>query len=181
MAYKRVGSRSSMTLRRSFSLLFTALALAAALGTAPVAAAASVSSRYALTGYEYYATSTRGRFAGSATGNRGDTATWNAVVDHTALTTAATITGGSATLATSRLVVISGTFTGGSVELVDQPSGCGIQRYAVNGTLGNVTRSDRTRDGTGTFAAILTHYRVSVLGSCTVYSASVTGTISLNF
>jgi hypothetical protein len=167
--------------RFAVALVAVSLALTGTLAAAPVAAAATVSSGYTLTGYEYYATSTQGRFAGSATGNTGDTATWNAVVNHTQLTTSATITGGSARLVTSRLVSISGTFTGGTVQLAYQGPGCGIQRYAVTGTLANVTRTDSAEVGTGLFSATLTHYRTRVLGSCMVYSASVTGTISLSF
>ena len=157
------------------------LALSASLTTTSAALAAAISSSYAITGYEYYATSTQGRFAGTASGEAGDSATWRAIVDHTPLATTAEITGGSADLVTSNLVAVHGTFSGGSVSLVSEQAGCGTQTYEVEGTLQRVTRSDSRHKGRGTFAATLTHYRVSVLGLCQVYSASVRGTISLSF
>jgi hypothetical protein len=158
-----------------------AAALALVLFGSGVAAAATISTSYAIHGYEYYATSTQGRFAGTASGSSGDRATWNAVVNHTRLTDTASITGGYADLVTSRLVHIHGTFSGGSVALAAQQPGCGTQTYEVVGTLTNVTRSDSPRTGTGDFSATLTHYRAAIFGSCIVYSASVSGTIGLSF
>jgi hypothetical protein len=155
--------------------------IAGSLLAASTTSAASISSSYTITGYEYYATSTQGRFAGTATGSSGDTGTWNAVVNHTPLTTTATITGGYADLVTSSLVSIHGTFASGSVTLVSQETGCGTQTYDVIGTLKKVRRSDSHRRGTGTFKATLTHYRTSFLGSCHVYSAKVDGVMSLSF
>jgi hypothetical protein len=157
------------------------LVIAGSLFAAPAVSAASISSSYRITGYEYYATSTQGRFAGTAAGSSGDTGTWNAVINHTPLTTSASITGGSANLVTSNLVSIHGTFASGSVQFVSQADGCGTQTYDVVGTLKKVTRSDSRQRGKGTFVATLTHYRTSVLGSCVVYSASVNGVISLSF
>jgi len=166
-----------MSHRRLIRSVLSALALS--LLVTSIAAAATVSSEYVLHGYEYYATSTQGRFAGTASGSSGDSATWNAVINHTQLTTTASITGGYADLATSNLVLIHGTFAGGTVELVSQQDGCGTQTYAVVGTLKKVTRSDTPRRGNGDFSATLTHYRISVLGACVVYSASVSGLITL--
>ncbi|HEY3522645.1 MAG TPA: hypothetical protein VGK63_02985 [Candidatus Limnocylindrales bacterium] len=166
--------------RHRLGLFGAILGLAAALLVPSVALAAKVSSTYTIHGYEYYATTTEGRFTGTASGSAGDRATWNAVVDHTPLSTTATVTGGYADLLTSRLVHIRGTFSDGSVALVDQQSGCGTQTYSVRGTLSNVSRSDSRRTGTGTFVATLTHYRVWI-GWCQVYSASVSGTIGLSF
>jgi hypothetical protein len=157
------------------------LALAASVGVTSTASAATVSGTYAIRGYEYYATTTQGRFAGTATGDTGDSATWRAIVDHTPLTTTAEITGGYADLLTSRLVAMRGTFSGGSVVLVSEEAGCGTQTYDVHGTFKKVSRSDSRRMGSGTFSATLTHYRVSVLGSCQTYAAEVRGTISLAF
>jgi hypothetical protein len=144
-------------------------------------AAATVSQSYAITGYEYYATSTQGRFAGTAAGSSGDTAAWNAVVSHTPLTTTATITGGTADLATSNLVTLHGLFSGGTVTQTSGFSGCTNQTYEIAGSLKQVSRSDSNRRGKGTFTATLTHYRVSVLGACVVYSASVEGVINFAF
>jgi hypothetical protein len=143
--------------------------------------AAAVSGSYAITGYEYYATSTQGRFAGTAAGSSGDTAAWNAVVNHTPLTTTATITGGTADLATSNLVTLHGIFSGGTVTQTSGFSGCTNQTYEIAGSLKQVSRSDSNRRGKGAFTATLTHYRASVLGSCVVYSASVEGVINLAF
>jgi hypothetical protein len=158
-----------------------ALGLAMSLAFAAVAEAATLSSFYSIEGYEYSATSTVGSFAGTATGSSGDSATWNAVVEHTELTETAEITGGYAHLVTSNLVRVHGVFSDGSVEKVGEESGCGVQTYKVLGTLKKVTRSDSRRRSTGTFEAILTHYRLALFGSCIVYSASVTGTITLDF
>jgi|SRR5829696_7939054 len=158
-----------------------ALGIGLSILAAQSAAAATVSSEYAIHGYEYYATSTQGRFAGTATGSSGDSGTWNAVINHTPLTTSATITGGYADLVTSNLVRIHGTFAGGSAELRSEVGDCGTQTYDVVGTLKKVTRSDSHRRGTGTFAATLTHYRTLLFGSCIVYSASVDGVIGLSF
>ena len=145
------------------------------------ASAATVSDRYSISGAEYYATATQGRFAGTAGGSSNDSATWNAVVDHTPLSTTATITGGYADLFTSNFVRVQGSFSGGTVALASEEAGCGRQTYEVVGALTKVTRSDSHRKGTGTFAATLTHYRTSVFGSCITYSARVSGTITLSF
>jgi hypothetical protein len=155
--------------------------LAIALAAPASAAAATVSSSYAIRGAEYYATSTQGRFAGTARGSTGDTAAWRAIVDHTPLTTTATITGGSATLVTSRLVTIRGQFSGGTVDQTSGFEGCTNQTYDVAGTLANVTRSDTGAVGTGAFDATLTHYRAWIWGRCVTYSATVSGVISLSF
>ena len=145
------------------------------------ATAATVSDSYAIRGFEYFATSTQGRFAGKASGSSGDSAAWNAVVNHTPLTTTSTITGGAADLATSNGVLVRGQFSGGSVTQTGGFSGCTNQTYDVVGTLEPVTRSDSNRTGTGSFSATLTHYRTSIFGRCVVYSASVRGVITLSF
>jgi hypothetical protein len=156
-----------------------ALAFGLAVASSSAVLAATVSNQYLITGYEYYATSTQGRFAGTATGDTGDSATWRAVVDHTPLTTTATITGGYADLATSRLVLVHGTFVGGTLTLISQQDGCGTQTYNVVGTLGDVTTSDGRGFGKAEFDATLTHYRTWAFGSCITYSARVSGVIEL--
>jgi hypothetical protein len=168
---------SHITRRLRYSILLAVLA--SVLAASPTAAA-TVSDSYSIHGYEYYATSTQGRFSGTATGSSGDTAAWNAVVNHTPLTNEATITGGYANLYTSNLVHVHGTFSGGSVKLASEEPGCGTQTYTVDGTLTKVTRSDSHHKGNGTFTATLTHYRIWI-GSCVVYSASVSGVIKLSF
>ena len=136
-------------------------------------------------GYEYYATSTDGKFAGIAAGAL--PGSWNADVQHTALciscSTTATITGGSFSLATalnSIPTLITGRFSGGTVQVTNPGANCTNQTFAVDGTLGNVGAWYGGTGG-GTFKATLTHYRYSVFGSCITYSASVTGTLTLNF
>jgi hypothetical protein len=136
-------------------------------------------------GYEYYATSTDGKFAGTASGALpGD---WNAGIQHTPLclscTPTATIAGGSFALATilnSLPTLVTGRFTGGTVQVTNVGANCTNQTFAVNGVLGSVGPW-YSGSGSGTFSATLTHYRYRIFTSCITYSASVTGTISLNF
>jgi hypothetical protein len=170
-----------MTARTRLRLALVPLALVAALVAPATASAATVSDTYTIRGAEYYATSTQGRFAGTASGNTGDSATWQATVNHTPLTDTATITGGTARLVTSRLVVVRGQFSDGSVSLVSREAGCGRETFAVDGTLVNVTRSDSGAVGSGDFSATLTHYRATIFGQCRTFSATVRGTIDLSF
>jgi hypothetical protein len=160
-------------------------ALAALVLGAPAGALATQAYSDTISGHEYYATSTDGKFAGSASGALpGD---WNADVRHTPLclscTPTATITGGSFLLVTmlkSVPALVTGTFTGGTVQVTDVGPNCTNQTFAVNGILGDVGPWYRG-SGSGTISATLTHYRYRVFGSCITYSASVTGTLSLNF
>jgi hypothetical protein len=138
-----------------------------------------------ISGYEYFATSTDGKFAGSAAGAL--PGAWNADVQHTPLcvscTSTATITGGSFSLATtlnSIPALVTGVFSGGTVQVVDIGGDCTNQTFAVNGILGNVGPW-YTGSGSGTFSATLTHYRLPIFGRCITYAASVAGTISLSF
>ena len=140
-------------------------------------ALAVISPTYSIVGVEYYATATEGRFAGTGTGSGGDYVTWNARILHTPLTTTAEITGGSASVLTSDLTRVSGQFSGGSVTLKAAEPGCGREWYDVSGSLKKVRRSDAPGNGTGSFVAVLTHYRASVFGQCVTYSATVSGTI----
>ncbi len=159
-------------------------ALAALVLCAPAGAVATQAYSDTISGYEYYATSTDGKFAGTAWGGLpGD---WNADVRHTPLclscTPTATITGGSFLLVTilkSVPTLVTGTFTGGTVQVTDVGANCTNQTFAVNGILGDVGPWYRG-SGSGTFSATLAHYRYRVFGSCITYSASVTGTLSLN-
>jgi len=151
----------------------------------PVAALATRTYSDTISGHEYYATSTDGKFAGSASGAL--PGSWNADVQHTALciscSTTATITGGSFLLATtlnSVPTLITGTFRGGSVQVTNSGTNCTNQTFAVNGILGNVGPW-YGGTGSGAFTATLTHYRHSIFGSCITYGASVTGTLPLNF
>jgi hypothetical protein len=162
-----------------------AVAAAAAALILPTAATAATSYTDRISGAEYYATSTDGRFAGTASGSL--TGSWNVDVQHTALcigcSTTATITGGSFQLATtlhSIPTLVTGSFSGGTVQVTNPGTGCTNQTFAVNGILSTVG-SWYGGTGNGTFIATLTHYRHSVFGYCLTYSASVTGTLTLNF
>jgi hypothetical protein len=163
--------------------------LVVALGAIALCASASALAAHTygdtIGGYEYYFTSTDGKFAGSAAGAL--PGPWKADVQHTPLcsscTPTATITGGSFSLATTlngSYALVTGKFTGGSVQVMNVGANCSNQTFDVEGILGNVGRW-YGGSGTGTFSAILTHYRHRLFGSCVTYAASVTGTISLAF
>jgi hypothetical protein len=159
--------------------MFPILAAAAALFISPASAIAATTYSDSISGYEYAATSTQGRFAGIASGAL--PGTWSVTVDHTPLGTSATISGAGFHLATdlhSTLTAVTGDFTGGTVTQLPGFTGCVNQRYAVNGVLGDVG-SGSAGSGTGTFVATLTHYRTKIFGHCVTYSASVSGSLSL--
>jgi hypothetical protein len=152
---------------------------------APAGATASSTYSDTLSGYEYWATSTDGKFAGSASG--GLPGSWNADVQHTALclscTPTATITGGSFSLSTVIHYVptlATGRFTGGTVQVINPGSSCTNQTFGVNGILGSVG-TWWSGSGSGTFTVTLTHYRHYVFGTCVTYGASVAGSLTLAF
>jgi hypothetical protein len=152
---------------------------AAALFISPAAAVAATTSSDSVSGLEYAATSTQGRFVGIASGAL--PGAWSVTVDHTPLGTSATITDGTFHLAThldGTLTAVTGDFTGGTVTQLSGFTGCVNQRYAVNGVLGDVG-SGSVRSGIGTFVATLTHHRTTIFGHCVTYSASVSGSLSL--
>ena len=154
------------------------IAAAAALVISPASAMAATSSD-SISGLEYAATSTQGRFVGIASGAL--PGAWSVTVDHTPLGTSAVITGGDFHLATRRhgtLTAVTGDFTGGTVRQLSGFTGCVSRRYAVTGVLGGVGFGSAGR-GTGTFAVTLTHYRTKIFGQCVTYSASVSGSLSL--
>ena len=139
----------------------------------PGVAGASVSPTYSVSGAEYSATSTEGKFTGRAHGSAGDTALWNADVKHAPLSSSCfsgppgcAVTGGSVELVTSGGDVVSGAFTGGGITLVRQAAGCGKQIFHVVGHAA-------TTAGAATFDVALTHYRTSIFGVCVTYSATV--------
>src|SRR5512133_3595548 len=152
---------------------------------APASALAAQTYSDTISGHEYYYTSTDGKFAGTASGALpGD---WNANVQHTKLclscTPTATVTGGNFSVATTLggiPTLVTGKFTGGTVQVINRGANCTNQTFAVNGILGNVGPW-YSGHGSGTFTATLTHYRTSILGSCVTYGASAKGIISLTF
>jgi hypothetical protein len=166
---------------RTFTLTLV-VALLVALSALAAQAAASHSYTDSISGYEYAFTSTEGYFAGTASGDL--PGTWNVDVKHTPLCLdckpTATITGGSFQLATTvsgRLASISGSFSGGIVQVTDVGANCTNQTFAIQGDLSGLGPSQK---GTGSFDATLTHYRHSVFGICVTYAASVDGTVTLN-
>jgi len=169
--------------RPAFSM---ALALAATL-VMSVTAAASGTYIDSIHGTELpNATQTQGQFVGEATGSLAGA--WYIDVTHQVLSNNSTpvaITGGHFRLNT---VInyspeeILGSFTPwhGSVQQLDGFSGCTNQHYQVHGELSSVGVDWGT--GSGTFDAKLTHYRANIWWvGCVVYSASVSGTVSLTF
>jgi hypothetical protein len=167
---------------RTVRLSIVALVLAvAAAGVSAASAGAATTRTDSITGTEVAYTSTQGSFTGYA---RGDLpGTWAATIDHTVLSPNATITGGTFTLYTVigwSAKTVEGTFAyGGTVTKTYQASGCGIQRYAVKDKLVNVGVNGGS--GTGYVSATLTHHRVSVLGHCIAYSATIGGSVTLTF
>jgi len=151
--------------------IFVALAAVVALVLAPGWALATTAYTDQVKGLEYSATSTVGKFAGTA---RGDLpGTWNATVVHQEISAnPASISGGSFTLYSVR--AIQGTFTGGAVTRREQAPGCVNEVFDVDGTL------SLTGGGSGSFDVVLTHLRRQVpqLG-CVTYAATVTGALTL--
>lgn len=159
--------------------MIPALAALAAVIMGPVSVATAATYPDSVSGYEYAATSTQGRFAGAAPGAL--PGVWSATVDHTPLGTVATITGGDVYLATYQNGVpalVTGHFTGGTVRQLSGFTGCADQQYAVNGNVGDVGVGS-AGTGTGTFAGTLTHHRTKIFGYCVIYSATITGSLTL--
>ena len=152
---------------------------------APTVALAAQTYSDTISGHEYYYTSTDGRFAGTASGSL--PGGWNADVQHTKLclscTPTATITGGSFSLTTTLggiPTLVTGKFTGGTVQVINKGANCTNQTFAVNGILGSVGPWYGGH-GSGSFTTTLTHYRTPIFGSCVTYGASVKGSLSLTF
>src|SRR5512133_2466150 len=151
------------------------------------AAAAPASTSFTIVGYEYAFTSTVGSFAGTGTGNAGEKAVWDVTVNHDPLGSTPTyINGGRVELATAsasgHLDYVTATlgYHRGSITTLNSGSNCTNQQFLVTGALEDVTTST-TSDGSGTFAATLTHYRYSLFGHCIIYRAGVRGMVSLTF
>jgi hypothetical protein len=144
------------------------------------AVAATKTYRFSISGTEVSATSTTGRFVGTASGSA--LGTWYAEVVHDPLgggvgAQVAIRSGGSFGMALAQAepaYVVSGQFSGGTITVKDSGARCTNQVYAVDGDLKNVSVT-----GTGHFAATLTHHRRSVLGRCWLYAATVGGTVML--
>jgi hypothetical protein len=76
--------------------------------------------------------------------------------------------------------MVTGRFTGGTVQVINPGTNCTKQTFAVNGILGSVG-TWWSGSGSGSFVVTLTHYRKYVFGSCVTYGASVRGSLSLTF
>jgi hypothetical protein len=155
------------------TLLAGALLTATLLLQASLAAAATQTVTYQISGAEVAAMATRGTFTGVASA-ADDYGTWWAVVDHTAFDASrnAVITGGTFSLDGIRRDV-TGNFVSGTVALISAASECGNEVFDVDGQL----RLGRGLDGK--FSATLTHYRAPVWGACVTYSATVSGVVTL--
>jgi hypothetical protein len=144
------------------------------------AGAATKTYSFSISGTEVSATSTTGRFVGTASGSA--LGTWYAEVVHAPLsggvgTSVAIQSGGSFGMALAQAepaYVVSGQFSGGTITTINSSTTCTNQVYAVDGDLRNVSVT-----GTGHFSATLTHHRRSVLGRCWLYAATVSGTVTL--
>jgi hypothetical protein len=144
------------------------------------AVAATKTYRFSISGTEVSATSTTGRFVGTASGSA--LGTWYAEVVHDPLGGGVGAhvdirSGGSFGMALDQAdpaYVVSGQFSGGSITVMNAGDGCSNQVYRVDGALRNVSVT-----GSGHFVAMLTHHRRSVLGRCWLYAATVGGTVTL--
>ena len=164
--------------------LSIALALGASLVVTVSAAASSTYTEWIHGSELPNATPTEGQFVGEATGSFAGP--WYIDVRHQDLSHhPAYITGGSFRLNTvinGWPDAIHGSFTPwhGTVSQLSGFSGCTNQRFSVRGELYGV--GAESENGSGTFSATLTHYRANLwFVGCVVYSASVTGTVSLTF
>jgi hypothetical protein len=162
-------------------MMLSALCGSAVALTASGVAAAATTYTDTVNGFEYYATSTQGRFAGTASGDL--PGSWAATVNHTVLSPSGVVTGGDMTLATvlnGAATRVEGDVTGGQVVRQNPGStGCVNQYYAVALTLGNIT-ANGAGSGSGGFAGTLTHHRRSVFGHCVTYSATINGSLTVS-
>jgi len=165
---------------RALRTLTSAAVLAASLAAIPASAAAQTTTTYEyhVVGIETYATSTKGVFAGTASGSAAGT--WYAEVKHEVLDPHGNITGGSFGLLLSTAALahtVSGQFSGGFIKQTNPGANCTKQVYSVNGDLKPVSAGGRT--GIGGVDVQLTHHRKRFLGRCWTYAATVTGKVTL--
>jgi hypothetical protein len=154
------------------SALLAAVTLVAAAG-----AGAAVSPSYQVAGVEIGAPqSNSSPFAGLAVGSAGDRAFWQATVVHdplancAAVASSCAVTGGTFSLR-SNAGTLTGTLSGGSLQLSSAQPGCGRQQFAVSASLASSS-------GPLSFTGTLIHYRLLLRGQCTVFAASVQGSLA---
>jgi hypothetical protein len=172
----------------SFFRISLVLATAAAALALPLSAsAAPASTTFSIVGYEYAFTQTVGNFAGTGAGKAGDTALWNASVQHDQLGSTPTYVNGGVFQMVTRgpsgsVDAVDGQFAyhGGTISNINPGANCTNQQYSVTGTLENLSTTD-TSGGSGTFNAVLTHYRYSLFGHCIIYKARVAGSVSFDY
>jgi hypothetical protein len=168
---------------RTLRTLTLAAVLTASLVAFPASATAQTTYTYGVWGTEVYATSTKGRFVGTANG--GATGTWYAEVIHGSLGSGtADISGGSFVMVLNKAEpgrYVTGKFSDGSIRQINSGANCTNQDYSVDGVLASVSADGRTGD-TGTFAVTLTHHRANIFGTCRLYAATVhDGEVTLTF
>lgn len=159
---------------RSLRWIVPALVAVVAMLLVPGSATAATTYRDQVKGFEYSATPTVGKFAGTATGQL--PGAFNATVVHDLLSPTVgdpvAITGGSFALYSFR--TITGTFkAGGTITLLETLPNCGNEKYRVEGPLGLAS------GGSGNFTVTLTHLRTPVGGGCLTYGATVAGSLTL--
>jgi hypothetical protein len=164
---------------KALRTLTSAAVLAASMAAFPASATAQVEYTYNVAGTEVYATSTKGRFVGTAIGSA--TGTWYAEVVHDPLGPGLEpepIHSGSFGMVLIKAEpahTVSGKFSGGSITLDHSGANCTNQVYTVNGDLTGVSVT-----GEGSVSVTLTHHRKKVLGKCWLYAATVGGTVELS-
>jgi hypothetical protein len=170
-----------------FRLLLAAWIAVVGLSVVGDAGAAPASTTFTVTGYEYAFTSTLGCFAGTASGNAGDSGKWSACVQHDPLGSSPTYVDGgrlvmSTTSPTGALDAVTGNFIyhGGTITTINSGASCTNQQYLVTGALQDIATTT-TSGGSGTFSVMLTHYRTSLFGACIIYKAKVSGTASFSY
>lgn len=165
---------------RSLGTLIAGVATGVAVVVLPASAvAAPASATFEIKGAEIAFTSTRGTFVGYGRGDASEGSAWEAVVDHTPLSSqTVSVTGGRFSMGTASLApsvdFVVGNFTGGTITETNPGTGCTKQTFRVSGTLGDVSTST-TSGGTGRFDVVLTHHRLSFFGDCVTYAATVSG------
>jgi len=144
-----------------------------------------------------YATSTEGRFSGTATGQGPDglSGAWSIAVDHTSLDPCfqvqlgeicSRITGGTFALAVTSPSVqyVTGNFNQSvspdGISMLQSGSNCTTQLFKITDGLNSVGTGSQ-HSGTGTFVGYLWHHRYWIFGRCLTYSATVQGTVVLSF
>jgi hypothetical protein len=160
------------------------LLLAAVCGTAvalavPGVATAATTYSDSVIGFEYSATSTQGKFSGTAYGALAGA--WAATVVHDPLGTTGAVTGGYMNLVTAvngTPTLVEGHVYGGAIVQTSGFGGCVNQSYRVDLTLNRVRANGRGDEG-GLYGGTLTHYRRSVFGRCLIYSATINGSMTL--